>query len=329
MGRFETENQATQQQGPQRAVRTDYLRKGSGLQRNRMLRTQHRQRQSAAGGQAVPFMMGQRMAQAGGQTGGAMMTQGQQLRQMKPLRHWGYEAAIVCQPDIDQKPSFKRRYDLSKPRVARKRIHRLRRGVAWDIPVYNKTRHERGGVSWTIALDADCYAEIETTKKSKAKQLLKRFTGSMKRFGRLITGKQPKESVRQQRRIVARKRGQPFMALGSRPQAPKVEARRVERMRGSGMPVSKDAAFTAPRVAQAQRPVRSGHWNPGTEPLMRQAPEEDLETVRKWLHRSTRRGAMKKRAQVTSKPHPLATKAGSNVIGGAQHLPQAQQVRTG
>jgi hypothetical protein len=309
MGRFENNNQMSEMpmEGAQvaRPVYTNYLKKGAGQQKVLLRRKEFRARR----GDELRSLFGQQqrvmpMQQQFGMQQFGMAGLGAQpvaaaaggfesrLLSKPPLRHWGYEAAIVQQPDIDQAPNYKRRVLVRRERTVR--IHRMRRGVAWSIPVYDRERHEKGGLSWTVPLDSNFYAEEKGTKKKnpKSKSLLKRFASGVKRVfkGTRATTKQPKITVRPQQRLAARKHGAPFVARSDiPPQAPVVEKRRqrlVENTTGLNMR-NQEAFGRAPAVVMAPgapavqdcgvimngRRIHTTHLS--EVPLMRQAPAAD------------------------------------------------------
>jgi hypothetical protein len=349
MGRFENENQIREmptefpKEGTQQrpAVFTNFLKKGMGLQNQQRQRKAYRAQRPMLGLQLQQQFgarpeMGFGAAQQQAPLLGARGIESRLLSKA-PLRHWGYEAAIVRQPEIDQAPNYKRHVKVQRQRASR--IHRVRRGVAWDIPVYDRQRHEKGGLAWTIPMDSNFYSgdAAEPSKKkaskSKSKSLLARFTAGVKRVfkGRRATTKGPKYAVRGQQRLSARKRGEPYVTRSSLPpQAPIVEKRRagvVERT--SGLELQKKEAFArAPGVAAAPMVADRGmlmngrriHMTHMSEiPLMRQALPLDED---KSAHTEARSASKKPMAE-----HHSAHTKGKSIT--APHEQRVQQVRTG
>lgn len=299
MGRFENENQIREmpteypKEGTQQraAVYTNFLKKGMGQQNQQRQRKQFRaqrpmlalQLQQQFGARPEMGFLGAQQAPLG--------ARGIESRLLSkaPLRHWGYEATIVRQPEIDQAPNYKRHVKVQRQRASR--IHRVRRGVAWDIPVYDRQRHEKGGLAWTIPMDSKFYSgdAVEPSKtkasKSKSKSLLSRFAAGVKHAfkGRRATTKGPKYAVRGQQQLSARKRGEPYVARSNLPpQAPIVEKRRARVVeRTTGLDLEKKEAFArAPGVSAAPAAQDLGtvvngrriHMTHMSEmPLMRQA----------------------------------------------------------
>jgi hypothetical protein len=111
-----------------------FLRKGHGLQRARLAATSHKASYAFRSTHPLTF--------------GALSED--TVLSKPPTRHWGYEAALIHQPEIDQAPNFK-----SKARVrASKRLRRrYRRAIAWMIPAYEGQQNERGGVAWLVTLE--------------------------------------------------------------------------------------------------------------------------------------------------------------------------------
>jgi hypothetical protein len=111
-----------------------FLRKGHGLQRARLAATSHKA--SYAFRSTHPLAFGALREDA--------------VLSKPPTRHWGYEAALIHQPEINQAPNFK-----SKARVrSSKRLRRrYRRAIAWMIPAYEGQQNERGGVAWLVTLE--------------------------------------------------------------------------------------------------------------------------------------------------------------------------------
>jgi hypothetical protein len=349
MGRFENENQIREmptefpKEGTQQrpAVFTNFLKKGMGLQNQQRQRKAYRAQRPMLGLQLQQQFgarpeMGFGAAQQQAPLLGARGIESRLLSKA-PLRHWGYETAIVRQPEIDQAPNYKRHVKVQRQRASR--IHRVRRGVAWDIPVYDRQRHEKGGLAWTIPMDSNFYSgdAAEPSKKkaskSKSKSLLARFTAGVKHVfkGRRATTKGPKYAVRGQQRLSARKRGEPYVTRSSLPpQAPIVEKRRagvVERT--SGLELQKKEAFArAPGVAAAPMVADRGmlmngrriHMTHMSEiPLMRQALPLDED---KSAHTEARSASKKPMAQ-----HHSAHTKGKSIT--APHEQRVQQVRTG
>jgi hypothetical protein len=349
MGRFENENQIREmptefpKEGTQQrpAVFTNFLKKGMGLQNQQRQRKAYRAQRPMLGLQLQQQFgarpeMGFGAAQQQAPLLGARGIESRLLSKA-PLRHWGYETAIVRQPEIDQAPNYKRHVKVQRQRASR--IHRVRRGVAWDIPVYDRQRHEKGGLAWTIPMDSNFYSgdAAEPSKKkaskSKSKSLLARFTAGVKRVfkGRRATTKGPKYAVRGQQRLSARKRGEPYVTRSSLPpQAPIVEKRRagvVERT--SGLELQKKEAFArAPGVAAAPMVADRGmlvngrriHMTHMSEiPLMRQALPLDED---KSAHTEARSASKKPMAE-----HHSAHTKGKSIT--APHEQRVQQVRTG
>jgi hypothetical protein len=358
MGRFENENQIREmptefpKEGTQQrpAVFTNFLKRGMGLQnQQRQRKAYYAQRGAATPGAnllAKVVLGGQHLILTEQQAAGTTQQQApllgargieSRLLSKAPLRHWGYETAIVRQPEIDQAPNYKRHVKVQRQRASR--IHRVRRGVAWDIPVYDRQRHEKGGLAWTIPMDSNFYSgdAAEPSKKkaskSKSKSLLARFTAGVKHVfkGRRATTKGPKYAVRGQQRLSARKRGEPYVTRSSLPpQAPIVEKRRagvVERT--SGLELQKKEAFArAPGVAAAPMVADRGmlmngrriHMTHMSEiPLMRQALPLDED---KSAHTEARSASKKPMAQ-----HHSAHTKGKSI--SAPHEQRVQQVRTG
>jgi hypothetical protein len=349
MGRFENENQIREmptefpKEGTQQrpAVFTNFLKKGMGLQNQQRQRKAYRAQRPMLGLQLQQQFgarpeMGFGAAQQQAPLLGARGIESRLLSKA-PLRHWGYETAIVRQPEIDQAPNYKRHVKVQRQRASR--IHRVRRGVAWDIPVYDRQRHEKGGLAWTIPMDSNFYSgdAAEPSKKkaskSKSKSLLARFTAGVKHVfkGRRATTKGPKYAVRGQQRLSARKRGEPYVTRSSLPpQAPIVEKRRagvVERT--SGLELQKKEAFArAPGVAAAPMVADRGmlmngrriHMTHMSEiPLMRQALPLDED---KSAHTEARSASKKPMAE-----HHSAHTKGKSIT--APHEQRVQQVRTG
>jgi hypothetical protein len=349
MGRFENENQIREmptefpKEGTQQrpAVFTNFLKRGMGLQNQQRQRKAYRAQRPMLGLQLQQQFgarpeMGFGAAQQQAPLLGARGIESRLLSKA-PLRHWGYETAIVRQPEIDQAPNYKRHVKVQRQRASR--IHRVRRGVAWDIPVYDRQRHEKGGLAWTIPMDSNFYSgdAAEPSKKkaskSKSKSLLARFTAGVKHVfkGRRATTKGPKYAVRGQQRLSARKRGEPYVTRSSLPpQAPIVEKRRagvVERT--SGLELQKKEAFArAPGVAAAPMVADRGmlmngrriHMTHMSEiPLMRQALPLDED---KSAHTEGRSASKKPMAQ-----HHSAHTKGKSI--SAPHEQRVQQVRTG
>jgi hypothetical protein len=349
MGRFENENQIREmptefpKEGTQQrpAVFTNFLKRGMGLQNQQRQRKAYRAQRPMLGLQLQQQFgarpeMGFGAAQQQAPLLGARGIESRLLSKA-PLRHWGYETAIVRQPEIDQAPNYKRHVKVQRQRASR--IHRVRRGVAWDIPVYDRQRHEKGGLAWTIPMDSNFYSgdAAEPSKKkaskSKSKSLLARFTAGVKHVfkGRRATTKGPKYAVRGQQRLSARKRGEPYVTRSSLPpQAPIVEKRRagvVERT--SGLELQKKEAFArAPGVAAAPMVADRGmlmngrriHMTHMSEiPLMRQALPLDED---KSAHTEARSASKKPMAQ-----HHSAHTKGKSI--SAPHEQRVQQVRTG
>jgi len=349
MGRFENENQIREmptefpKEGTQQrpAVFTNFLKRGMGLQNQQRQRKAYRAQRPMLGLQLQQQFgarpeMGFGAAQQQAPLLGARGIESRLLSKA-PLRHWGYEAAIVRQPEIDQAPNYKRHVKVQRQRASR--IHRVRRGVAWDIPVYDRQRHEKGGLAWTIPMDSNFYSgdAAEPSKKkaskSKSKSLLARFTAGVKHVfkGRRATTKGPKYAVRGQQRLSARKRGEPYVTRSSLPpQAPIVEKRRagvVERT--SGLELQKKEAFArAPGVSAAPMVADRGmlvngrriHMTHMSEiPLMRQALPLDED---KSAHSEARSASKKPMAQ-----HHSAHTKGKSIM--APHEQRVQQVRTG
>jgi hypothetical protein len=349
MGRFENENQIREmptefpKEGTQQrpAVFTNFLKRGMGLQNQQRQRKAYRAQRPMLGLQLQQQFgarpeMGFGAAQQQAPLLGARGIESRLLSKA-PLRHWGYETAIVRQPEIDQAPNYKRHVKVQRQRASR--IHRVRRGVAWDIPVYDRQRHEKGGLAWTIPMDSNFYSgdAAEPSKKkaskSKSKSLLARFTAGVKHVfkGRRATTKGPKYAVRGQQRLSARKRGEPYVTRSSLPpQAPIVEKRRagvVERT--SGLELQKKEAFArAPGVAAAPMVADRGmlmngrriHMTHMSEiPLMRQALPLDED---KSAHTEARSASKKPMAQ-----HHSAHTKGKSIT--APHEQRVQQVRTG
>jgi hypothetical protein len=349
MGRFENENQIREmptefpKEGTQQrpAVFTNFLKKGMGLQNQQRQRKAYRAQRPMLGLQLQQQFgarpeMGFGAAQQQAPLLGARGIESRLLSKA-PLRHWGYETAIVRQPEIDQAPNYKRHVKVQRQRASR--IHRVRRGVAWDIPVYDRQRHEKGGLAWTIPMDSNFYSgdAAEPSKKkaskSKSKSLLARFTAGVKHVfkGRRATTKGPKYAVRGQQRLSARKRGEPYVTRSSLPpQAPIVEKRRagvVERT--SGLELQKKEAFArAPGVAAAPMVADRGmlvngrriHMTHMSEiPLMRQALPLDED---KSAHSEARSASKKPMAE-----HHSAHTKGKSIT--APHEQRVQQVRTG
>jgi hypothetical protein len=349
MGRFENENQIREmptefpKEGTQQrpAVFTNFLKRGMGLQNQQRQRKAYRAQRPMLGLQLQQQFgarpeMGFGAAQQQAPLLGARGIESRLLSKA-PLRHWGYETAIVRQPEIDQAPNYKRHVKVQRQRASR--IHRVRRGVAWDIPVYDRQRHEKGGLAWTIPMDSNFYSgdAAEPSKKkaskSKSKSLLARFTAGVKHVfkGRRATTKGPKYAVRGQQRLSARKRGEPYVTRSSLPpQAPIVEKRRagvVERT--SGLELQKKEAFArAPGVAAAPMVADRGmlmngrriHMTHMSEiPLMRQALPLDED---KSAHTEARSASKKPMAE-----HHSAHTKGKSIT--APHEQRVQQVRTG
>jgi hypothetical protein len=349
MGRFENENQIREmptefpKEGTQQrpAVFTNFLKKGMGLQNQQRQRKAYRAQRPMLGLQLQQQFgarpeMGFGAAQQQAPLLGARGIESRLLSKA-PLRHWGYETAIVRQPEIDQAPNYKRHVKVQRQRASR--IHRVRRGVAWDIPVYDRQRHEKGGLAWTIPMDSNFYSgdAAEPSKKkaskSKSKSLLARFTAGVKHVfkGRRATTKGPKYAVRGQQRLSARKRGEPYVTRSSLPpQAPIVEKRRAGVVgRTSGLELQKKEAFArAPGVAAAPMVADRGmlmngrriHMTHMSEiPLMRQALPLDED---KSAHTEARSASKKPMAQ-----HHSAHTKGKSI--SAPHEQRVQQVRTG
>ena len=364
MGRFETENQmrdATMMEQPKeggevrRPIYTNYLKKGAGAHNQQMRRKEFRARRGdelrgllgreVLGGQQLMLTQQQFGAQPGlglpQQSAAGTRGIESRLLSKPPLRHWGYEPALVRQADIDQAPNFKRRVRVQRERA--QRIHRVRRGVAWDIPVYDRERHEKGGLAWTIPMDSDMYEGSGTSSKkksSKSKSLLKRFTAGVKRAfkGHRATTKQPKVTVRPQQRLMARQRGAAFIARSQvPPQAPIVEKKRLRKTENTtGVELRKQEAFArAPGVVGAgpgitAAPVvedrgmlvngRRIHTTHLSEvPLMRQAPALDKDDSAQKVEAP--------RTAAASHAAPVAHTKGHAIT--AQHEQRLQHVRTG
>jgi hypothetical protein len=76
------------------------------------------------------------------------------LLNKKPPRHWGYEAAIVRQPEIDQAPHFKKtfaRREQAGRTFGIKGAHRG--GMAWFIPMSGGALRTKGGLAWVVDWD--------------------------------------------------------------------------------------------------------------------------------------------------------------------------------
>jgi len=94
--------------------------------------------------------------------------------EQRRIRHWGTEIPVLLQPDLDQRPKFKRhlpgegpmrRGTITHRRPFSSSRHHHRKGMAWWISGTDGALRHKGGIAWEIPLDENTEQQEEGASK--------------------------------------------------------------------------------------------------------------------------------------------------------------------